>query len=468
MGTAAGVDGRSRDEPLDGSSFPVLGSIAAQATITHCRPHSAVASERAGWTVDHVLYRGGTLVLKVKVSPGLIAGDVDEGYGRVADVFRRNLTSGQEVGAAVAVYRDGVKVVDLWGGFRNGITKAPWEEDTLALMFSTTKGVSALAVAVAASRGLISYDARVADYWPEFAQASKGAITVRQLLSHQAGLPVIDPPPTLADVSDPAKLSAMLAAQAPAWTPGSRHGYHAVTLGWYESELIRHADPAGRSLGQFFAEEVAAPLGLDFHIGLPASVDRDRVAHLHCWSHAEMMLHLNVLPMRFVAATFNSRSLTSRAFTIRGMSTLDDNNRDDVRAVEIPASNGIGTARSVAKAYGSVATGGSDLGLAASTLDALIQPATPPTHGMRDKVLHVDTVFSLGYFKPFPTFQFGSSSKAFGTPGLGGSFGFADPDTGIGFAYVMNRLGFHVWSDPRELALRQVLFHEIVGARSQT
>ncbi len=408
------------------------------------------------------------MVLKVEVPPDLMAGDVEEGYGKVADVFRRNLGSGQEIGAAVAVYRDGVKVVDLWGGFRDGITKAPWAEDTLALMFSTTKGVSALAVAVAASRGLISYDARVADYWPEFAQASKGAITVRQLLSHQAGLPILDPSPTLDDVRDTAKLSAMLAAQAPAWTPGARHGYHTVTLGWYESELIRHADPLGRSLGQFFADEVAKPLGLDFHIGLPASLDRDRVAHLHCWSHAEMMLHLNVLPIRFLAATFNPRSLTLRAVTIKGMSTLDDNNRDDVRAVEIPASNGIGTARSVAKAYGSVATGGSELGLAASTLDALTQPATPPTHGLRDKVMHVDTVFSLGYIKPFPTFRFGSSSKAFGTPGLGGSFGFADPDTGIGFAYVMNRLGFHLWSDPRELGLRQALFHDILGARSQT
>ena len=140
------------------------------------------------------------MVLKVKVSPDLIAGDVDEGYGKVADVFRRNLTSGQEVGAAVAVYRDGVKVVDLWGGFRNGITKAPWAEDTLVPTFSTTKGLSSLAVAVAASQGLISYDAKVADYWPEFAQASKGTITVRQLLSHQAGLPVIDPPLTLQQI----------------------------------------------------------------------------------------------------------------------------------------------------------------------------------------------------------------------------------------------------------------------------
>ena len=265
------------------------------------------------------------MVLKVRVSPDLIAGDVDEGYGKVADVFRRNMTSGQEVGAAVAVYRDGVKVVDLWGGFRNGITKAPWEEDTLALMFSTTKGVSALAVAVAASQGLISYDARVADYWPEFAQAAKGPITVRQLLSHQAGLPVLDQAPTLDDVSDPAKLSAMLAAQAPAWTPGSRHGYHAITLGWYESELIRHADPAGRSLGQFFADEVATPLGLDFHIGLPASVDRDRVAHLHCWSHAEMMLHLNVMPI----ALWQRCSIPQP-----DIARLHNSQRDDVRRLQ--------------------------------------------------------------------------------------------------------------------------------------
>ena len=180
------------------------------------------------------------------------------------------------------------------------------------------------------------------------------------------------------------------------------------------------------------------------------------------------MLHLNVMPIRFVAATFNPRSLAARAFNVPGMDAPADLNREELRVVEIPAMNGIGTARSVAKAYGTVATGGSDLGITASTLDALTQPAMLPTHGTRDKVLHVESAFSLGFFKPFPKFRFGSSDKAFGTPGLGGSFGFADPDTGIGFAYVMNRLGFHFWSDPRELALRQVLFHDIVGARSQT
>ena len=376
--------------------------------------------------------------------------------------------NGKEIGAAVAVYRDGVKVVDLWGGFRNGITKAPWEQDTLVNMFSTTKGVSALAIAVAASRGLISYDANVADYWPEFAQASKGSITVRQLLSHQAGLPAIDAALTLHDLADPAKMSAVLASQAPAWAPGTRHGYHAVTLGWYESELIRHADPCGRSLGQFFADEVAKPLGLDFYIGLPASVDRERVARLHVYSRAQLLLHLNTMPPRFVAAMLNPRSLTARTFGNPKIGDLDAYNRDDVRAVEIPAANGIGTARSVAKAYGCVATGGCHLGLTASTLDALAKPAIPPTKGLRDKVLHVDTTFSLGYLKPFPKFTFGSSDNAFGTPGAGGSFGFADPDTGIGFAYAMNRAGFHLYNDPRELALRQALFHDVMGARSQT
>ena len=140
---------------------------------------------------------------RIKIPPDLMAGDVDEGYGAVADAFRRNLSSGDEVGAAVAVYRDGRKVVDLWGGYRNLTTRAPWEKDTIVNVFSTTKGVAALTVAVAASRGLIDYDAKVADYWPEFAQAGKGAVTVRQLLGHQAGLPIITPPLTLADIADP-------------------------------------------------------------------------------------------------------------------------------------------------------------------------------------------------------------------------------------------------------------------------
>jgi len=269
-------------------------------------------------------------------------------------------------------------------------------------------------------------------------------------------------------LANPAKMSTKIAAQSPAWTPGTRHGYHTVTLGWYESELIRHVDPAGRTLGRFFADEIARPFGLDFYIGLPASVNRDRVAQLHCWTRPEMLLHLHTMPPRFVAAVFNPRSLSARSVQIPGMSVLDDFNREALREVEMPSSNGTGTARSVAKLYSSAATGGADIGLSPSIFETIAKPAIPPTNGVRDKVLQADTAFSLGFMRPAPKFVFGSSEKAFGTPGLGGSFGFADPETGTGFAYAMNRLGFHFVSDPRELALRQSLFHDILGARSQT
>jgi CubicO group peptidase (beta-lactamase class C family) len=408
------------------------------------------------------------MVHKVVAPPDLIEGDADEGYGKVADAFRANFEAHRDIGAAVAVYRDGLKVVDLWGGHRNGITRTPWQRDTMVNMFSTTKGVASLAVTVAASRGLIDYDAKVADYWPEFAQAGKAEVTVRQLLSHQAGLSALDAPLRLADLSDQDTLSAALAAQAPAWPPGSRHGYHALTLGWYESELIRHTDPAGRTLGQFFADEIAAPLGLDLYIGLPASVNRDLVAHVHGWPRAKALLHLNAMPPRLALALLNPRGLTGRTVNLpNDVDAMRDYNREDIRTVEIPAANGIGTARSVARAYGCVATGGRELGLTTDALAAVTKSAAAPTGGIRDKVLHVDSMFSLGYCKPVPHFSFGSSDKAFGTPGLGGSFGFADPDTGVGFAYVMNRLGFHLWSDPRELTLRQALFRDVLGARPQ-
>jgi len=409
-------------------------------------------------------------VLKVVVPPDLMGGDVAEGYGRVADAFRKNLASGAEVGAAVAVYRDGAKVVDLWGGYRDGIAKTPWQSDTMVNMFSTTKGVTALTFAVAVSRGMLSYDAKVAEYWPEFAQAGKGDVTVRQLLAHQAGLPALTPAPVLADVADPGRLAPMLAAQAPAWPVGTRHGYHAITLGWYQSELIRRTDPAGRTVGRFLAEEIAGPLGLDLHIGLPRDIDRSRIAQLHQWKRPETLLHLKEMPAGFVLAALNPVGLSARATNVPSdVKPWDgDYNRDEVRCVEMPSSNGIGTARAVAELYGTAAAGGERIGLTPDVLSALTAPATAPSRGLRDRVLNVDLQFSLGFSKPLPTAHFGSSDKAFGTPGFGGSFGFADPDTGVGFGYVMNKLGFHLYSDPRELALRQAVFRDVLGVRPQS
>jgi CubicO group peptidase (beta-lactamase class C family) len=409
------------------------------------------------------------MVLKVTVSPDLISGDVDEGYGKVADAFRANFTSGSEVGAALAVYRNGAKVVDLWGGYRNGITKDPWRHDTMVNMFSTTKGVAALAVAVAVSRGLFDYDDKVVDHWPEFEQAGKKDVTVRQLLGHQAGLCVLKPAPTVRDVADPVRLSPMLAAQKPAWAPGTRHGYHAITLGWYESELIRRTDPTRRTLGRFLADEIAGPLQLDLHIGLPDEVPRERIAHLHHWSRAESLLHLNALPPAVIAASLSPVGLLGRAGRLpRDVDPFaGDYNSDKVRAIEIPSANGIGTAGAVAQLYGAAATGDAALGVAPSARDQLMAKPTPPSRGLRDKVLGVDVVYSLGLAKPAQLCVFGSSDNAFGTPGFGGSFGFADPDTGVGFGYVMNRLGFHLCSDPRELAVRQALFRDVLGARPQ-
>ena len=395
-------------------------------------------------------------------------GAVDEGYGPVADAFRANFAERGELGAACAVYRDGRKVVDLWGGHRDGVTRAAWEEDTLVPMFSTTKGVASIALAVAHSRGLLDYDETVARYWPEFGAAGKERVTVRQLLSHQAGLCAIDERLELADLLDLDRVAAVVAAQKPAWEPGTRHGYHGITLGWYEGELLRRVDPQRRTLGRFFAEEVADPLGLDFFIGLPDDVPPHRVARIDGYTPPQMLLHLHELPPRFVLGFLNPRSLTYRTFgnpRITGL--VNEYNRRELQRAEIPAANGIGTARAVARAYGELATGGAALGLTEATLDALQRPAVAPSGGRMDLVIHIESVFSLGYCKPFPRFTFGSSADlAFGTPGAGGSFGFADPDTGIGFAYAMNKTGFRLYDDPRELALRDALYR-CLGERPQ-
>lgn len=407
------------------------------------------------------------MAITTDVPAGLVCGGVDEGYGPVADAFRRNFADGGEVGAACAVYRDGRKVVDLWGGYRDGHTRAPWRQDTVVTMFSTTKGVSSLALALAHSRGLLDYDAPVAAYWPEFASRGKGEITVRQLLSHQAGLPVLDIPLTVADLGDLDLMAAVLALQRPLWEPGTRHGYHGITLGWYEGELLRRVDPAGRSLGHYFAEEIAAPLGLDFFIGLPPDFDPERRATIHGRGSAQMLLHLREYSPRTLFAMLWPKTLTRRAFSNPPELMVDlSYNTWQMLSIELPAGNGIGEPRAVAAAYSAALTG--EMGLGASTLDALREPSQPPSGSPVDLVIKAPTVYSMGYSKPTPDWQFGSAANAaFGTPGNGGSFGFADPDTGVGYCYAPNRLGFGLTDDPRELALRDALYHHVLHERPQ-
>ena len=246
-----------------------------------------------------------TLITKGHVAPG---------FESVAQVFEQNFKLRGELGASCCVYHKGKKVVDLWGGIKDIKTKEPWEEDTVSIVFSTTKGVSSMAVAHAHSQGYFDYDAKMADYWPEFAQNGKDDITVRQVLSHQAGLCAIDEPISMEQLGDPDFMAAAIGKQKPAWKVGTKHGYHGISLGWYESELIRRVDPKKRTIGQYFHEEIAVPLELDFRIGLPNDFDRSRLATIKGYQPWQMLFNLNKMPWPFVKAFLNPKSLTARSF----------------------------------------------------------------------------------------------------------------------------------------------------------
>ena len=385
---------------------------------------------------------------------GLVSGEAAEGYGSVVDEFRRNFTERRELGASLAVVRDGELVVDVWGGHRDKRRTEPWERDTLVTVWSTTKGMAATAMAVAHSRGLFDLDAPVARYWPEFTQSGKEAITVRQLLEHEAGLPVIDTPLDIDLIADPDRFGEVLAAQAPLWEPGSTHGYHAQSLGWYESQLLRRVDPDGRTTGRFFAEEVADPLGVELYIGLPDSVGSERVATFVGGRRAGQLLHLSEIPWPVLRRMLNPRSNTFRAFTNpKELTKRPDINKRRHLEVELPSVNGTGTARALATVYGALASGGTRLGLHQDTIDELERPST----ASHDEILGVETAFRFGFMKPFPILPFGSSARAYGHTGAGGSFAYADPETGVGYAYAMNRAGYALPTDPREVALRHAV-----------
>jgi CubicO group peptidase (beta-lactamase class C family) len=400
---------------------------------------------------------------KIKIEASMIHGSVSSGFEEVETEFRRNFAERDELGAACTIYYQGEKVVDFWGGYRDEATLAPWEEDTLVLVFSTTKGFSALAVAVAHSQGLLDYDEKVATYWPEFAQNGKGNITVRQLLEHKAGLCAIDEPLDLAMLANLDVMAAAIAKQKPAWEPGTHSGYHAWSLGWYQNELIRRVDPQHRSIGQFFQDEIARPLEAEFYIGLPADVPDTRVATLKDTTGLlQILASLRKYPLSLVLAFLNPNSLTVRAMNNPPDLFHKANfNRREVWSVEIPSGNGIGQVRAMAKIYSVFATGGEALKLKRETLAALHATPVSPSLGLRDEVMKANLACTLGFCKPTPYAgykAFGSSSKAFGFPGSGGSFAFADPDAQVGYAYGTNKMGGFMWDDPREKSLRDAFY----------
>ena len=385
-----------------------------------------------------------------------INGCVDRGFEPVRSTFADNFARRRELGGACCAYHRGEKVVDLWGGVRNKQTGEPWEGRTMVIVYSATKGLAAMTLALAHSRGWLDYEERVSTYWPEFAQQDKGRITVRQLLAHQAGLYALDEPLDRALVADLDRLAAVLARQKPAWEPGTRQAYHGITLVFYESELLRRIDPRHRSLGQFFEDEIASPLELDLYIRLPDSIPNTQLAVM---TRPTLVQMLHGFPPRLAFDAMNRRSKISRA--LRGSELPHDEPHIYARNLEVPSGGAVGTARAIARAYSVFATGGRELGLRRETLELLSAPAVPPSRGFYDECMKAHGVqFSLGFMKSTPALPFGSASS-FGSPGAGGALGFADPAAGVGYAYVTNGMGTRLSGDPRDVALRETLYRAL-------
>ncbi|ABP56821.1 serine hydrolase domain-containing protein [Salinispora tropica] len=384
-------------------------------------------------------------------------GTVTPGYEPIQAAFQANFDARSEIGAALSVYRHGREVVRLWGGVADPATDRAWREDTLQLVYSATKSATAACAHLLVQRGQLDLDVPVAAYWPEFAAAGKGDIPVRWLLSHQAGLPVLDRPVPRAEALTWDPIVAALAAQAPAWQPGTAHGYHGLTYGWLVGEVVRRV--SGRSLGTYFADEIATPLGLDFWIGLPAG-EAHRVART---------IEQPVAPPAPTEAMSETRQEVLATYTdptsllVRSTRMVTDPplDLDDPRtwAAEIPAVNGICTASSLARFYAGLI--GKVDGVRILDAPTLVAATREQASGM-DRVLRVSTRPALGFGLPLPK-QPWWSPAAFGFPGHGGSLGYADPASGIAFGYVTNGLLVTMAPDPRTVGLIEALQSVLAG-----
>ncbi|TJZ41470.1 beta-lactamase family protein [Streptomyces piniterrae] len=396
-----------------------------------------------------------------------VQGTVEDGFEPVRDAFAANFARRGERGAAVAVYRHGRKVVDLWGGSRDGdapagpgvltgpgaltdpgAPAAAWEAGTAQIVRSATKGIAAIVPLLLHQRGLLDLDAPVGTYWPEFKAAGKDRVLVRHLLSHRAGLPVLDTPLTPAQAMDGISGPAAVAAQAPAWTPGTDHGYHAQTYSWLIGELVQRV--TGRGIGRWVAEEISGPLGLDLWIGVPEAV-QSRVGRL---AEIETVdpggsAGLRVRPKRAVVEAYEDpSSLTRRAFG--AISPAADENDPAYRAAELPASAGVATARALARCYAALI--GPVDGHARLFAPATLTLARTEESAGLDRTLLVNTRFGLGFMLHGPASPL-LAPGSFGHPGRGGALAFADPESGLAFGYVTNGMRRNVTADPRAQAL---------------
>ena len=381
-----------------------------------------------------------------------VLGHCGEKFTAVADAFGRLMAKTGERGGSVAVYHQGKMVVNLWTGTRDKASSQSWQEDTLVNVFSSTKGVAALAVQKALDLKLLELERPIAYYWPEYGREGKKDTRVGWILNHRAGQPAIKTPLPDEALFDWERMTATLAAESPWWAPGTRHGYHMISYGWLLGEVFRRA--VGVTLGQFLRTELAQPLGLDMHLGL-GEAELSRVADLAAATTQPVEGRLYL----FAKVISERESMTARALT-NPASLLTSSNSLPWRTMELPSANLHATAAALAGLYGKVACGEV---LSAAALERCQQEESVG----EDPVLCTRTRFGPGFMLQQVNdveAGFGPGAKAFGHPGSGGSLAFADPERGLGFAWVMNQMGPYVLIDPRARELVEAVYVSLAQA----
>ncbi|MDR3512389.1 MAG: serine hydrolase [Caulobacteraceae bacterium] len=382
----------------------------------------------------------------VRLPAAPIDGVCDPRFAAVREAFAANFAERGEVGAAVALSVGGRMVADLWGGWADGARTTPWRSDTLVNIFSVGKALSAACALLLVQRGVLELDVPVIRWWPEFGTAGKEAITLRQILAHQAGLPSVREPLEDGAMLDWGRMVRALEMQAPWWPPGTAHGYHVNTYGYLVGEVVRRA--AGISLGTMLRNEIAGPLGADVHIGLPAS-EHGRAAEF-LWpegalnSHDEGELDDEALMRRNAYA--NPKGASGAGWV----------NTPAWRSAEIPSTNGHGTARGVAEIYRALAARTPE-GSGPILAPAIVEAAVSEQSFGEDRVLGRPSRFGLGFQLTQVERPLGPNPRPFGHFGAGGSLGFYDPDAEVAFGYVGNHMGPR-WQNPRNRALLEAIY----------
>ena len=369
-----------------------------------------------------------------------MGGTCDPRFAALREAFAANFTERGEPGGAIALMVDGRLVCDLWGGYRDAARTREWTRETLVNFFSVGKAFTALVALRLVERGLLDLDAPAHCLWPEFGCNGKETITLRHMLSHRAGLPAIRE-----DLPDGAmlgwsRMAEALARQAPWWEPGTQHGYHALTFGHLVGELIRRI--SGQSVGEYFREHVAGPLDADFHIGVGPEFD-SRISDLHgrfgSSKSGDQTTELPEAIRKFMRDMADPNTMVGAAFNNPPVSDVSVNSRA-WRQAEIPAANGHGTARSLARIYGALARGGEVDGVRILRPETIERAITPQAEGPDAVLGGLPMRFGLGFMLRSMVMPLSPSPRSFGHPGAGGSIGMADPDTGVGFGYTMNKM----------------------------